>query len=785
MLGKSQARATKAVIYGLIALLPAWSLEATEDPKELKGAPAGTQGGGGQAIAGPMEAAVRKLREGQSQLDRTVFRNETIAQIYENPIVLLWDRLRQGKAFEVLAEFPFSRLEVGKRSPWKPLNLGIPGIRHSQFNGDLRVLDREDFKDALNAVSKAGWRIVQTEWHHSQFKAGVAGDQPQSIVSFEIHSDNVHLKRRSIIKGELEVLWRALRKGERSPVADVIKVRNTSVTDNEGNSIFREWLRLDPREIDPTRYPRVSPVLVHDLNHDGLPEMILAGCNLVYWNRGKDGFRGGDFLADSVVPLGEAGILADFTGDGLADFVSSGQKGSLLQIWQGGPGGEFKAKPRVAFRVPLEYPHALSAGDVDGDGDLDLFLGQWKQPYERGSMPTPYYDANDGYPDYLLLNKGNGVFHDATADSGLSAKRLRRTFSASFADLDGDLDLDLVVVCDFSGVDVFQNEGKGKFTDVTDKWIAQRHGFGMSHVLDDFNGDGKQDIYMVGMSSTTARRLDRLGLGRKGYEKHDAMREPMTFGNRMFLRSNGVFKQPVYRNDMARSGWAWGCTSADFDNDGDRDLYVSNGHLSGNSSRDYCTRFWCHDVYTGSSKPDPALQAMYSGILGGLGTDFSWNGFEHNNLFLNRQGEGFHNLAFLLDVAREFDSRAVVGADLDVDGRPDLLVVEYDSKTRHQRLHVLHNQVKGGGNWIGFHLLDHPGLPANGALVRIFAGKRTWSRQLVTGDSFTAQHPATVHFGLGPLTTVQRLEVVWPNGKSLQVENPETGKYHSVNPAGL
>ncbi|MCH2060752.1 MAG: CRTAC1 family protein [Verrucomicrobiales bacterium] len=757
-----------------------------EDPEQLKVLPALTPANdpAGQD-AGAMNEAIRKLREGQSELDRTVFRDETMAQIYENPFVLLWDRLRQGNPFEVLSDFPFRSIEFGQRSPWKVLNLGVSGIRSARLNGTKRALDRPSFNKELDALKKSGWRIAQTEWHHSRFSTGVGSGQPQSTVSFEIHAENALLKRRTIIKGELEVDWQPLRSNKRSPEADVLKVKNASVTENTGHSLFREWMRLDPREIDPSRYPRVSPVLVHDLNRDGLPEMVLAGCNLVYWNRGKEGFRGGNFLSSPVVPLGEAGILADFTGDGLVDFVASGKKGSRLQIWQGGVDGEFKAKPRVAFGSPLEYPHALSAGDVDGDGDLDLFLGQWKQPYERGSMPTPYYDANDGYPDYLLLNDGNGGFEDATAASGLAAKRLRRTFSASFADLDGDVDLDLVVVCDFSGVDVFQNDGKGKFTDVTAKWVAQRHGFGMSHVLDDFNGDGKQDFYMVGMSSTTARRLDRLGLRRKGYEKHDAMREPMTFGNRMFLRSDGVFRQPDYRNDMARSGWAWGCTSADFDNDGDRDIYVANGHLSGNSSRDYCTRFWCHDVYTGSSRPDPALQAMYTGILGGLGTDFSWNGFEHNNLFLNMQGEGFHNLAFLLDAAKEFDARAVVGADLDVDGRPDLLVVEYDAKARHQRLHVLHNQVKGSGNWIGFHVPDFPGLPANGAVVRVVAGERTWSRQLVTGDSFTAQHPATVHFGLGNLSAVGQLEVVWPNGKSLRVKSPATGKYHSVKTDGL
>ena len=91
-----------------------------------------------------------------------------------------------------------------------------------------------------------------------------------------------------------------------------------------------------------------------------------------------------------------------------------------------------------------------------------------------------------------------------------------------------------------------------------------------------------------------------------------------------------------------------GVITADFDNDGDMDLYVANGHLSGNSALDYCTRFWCHDVYTGTSKPNETLDTFFSGTLQGLGSNYSWNGFEHNHLFLNRDNTGFSNAAFLL-----------------------------------------------------------------------------------------------------------------------------------------
>ena len=104
---------------------------------------------------------------------------------------------------------------------------------------------------------------------------------------------------------------------------------------------------------------------------------------------------------------------------------------------------------------------------------------------------------------------------------------MRRTFSASLVDLDEDRDLDLMVVADFSGMDVYLNDGGGKFTDATARLVDQRHGFGMSHTFGDWDGDGREDVYMVGMSSTTARRLDRLGLSRPGFEKYTEMRAPI------------------------------------------------------------------------------------------------------------------------------------------------------------------------------------------------------------------------------------------------------------------
>ena len=199
--------------------------------------------------------------------------------------------------------------------------------------------------------------------------------------------------------------------------------------------------------------------------------------------------------------------MADFTGDAKDDLV--GTTSRAVYLFPADDSGKL-TKPGIKVHeltdtMPAD-PMVMTAGDIDNDGDLDVWLGQYTPPYETGQMPTPYYDANDGANDYLLRNDGGERFTDVTLASGLGEKRNRRTYAASFADIDDDSDVDLIVISDFSGVDVFENDGSGSFTDVTDS-IDERHAFGMSLTFADYDLDSNLDFYMVGMSSTTAKRL--------------------------------------------------------------------------------------------------------------------------------------------------------------------------------------------------------------------------------------------------------------------------------------
>ncbi|MBN8246956.1 MAG: CRTAC1 family protein, partial [Verrucomicrobia bacterium] len=447
--------------------------------------------------------------------------------------------------------------------------------------------------------------------------------------------------------------------------------------------------------------------------------------------------------------------------------------------------GRFDAPGIRVWTPPRDLTRgmAFTCGDMDRDGDLDLFIGQYKSPYESGSMPTPCDNALDGLPAYLLRNEGDGGFRDATPGSGLEPKRHRRSYSASFADLDQDGALDLVVVSDFAGLDVHRGDGQGHFQEATARWFPQPQGLGMGHALSDFNADGLPDVLMIGMQSPTVDRLLHLGLRR---EKSDLERwRQATHGNRLWLGLAGGtgFEPWPLKENATRTGWSWGCTAADFDNDGWPDLAVANGMESRLTVRDYEPEFWLHDVFVGNSADHPAAHLYFQAkIARTQGRGQSYGGHEKNRLLLNQSGDSFLEAAHLLGVALEEDSRNLVGADLDADGRQDLVVTSFDAWPRpRQTLHVFRNTLPDTGPWIGFHLPPACADSCGATVTLSSRGKRSLRMQ-VTGDSHRSQHPATAHFGLGDLGAPEAVEIRWASGALTRIESPAPGRYHTVPP---
>ena len=585
--------------------------------------------------------------------------------------------------------------------------------------------------------------------------------------------------RRIIVDGEVGVEWSGLRDGRGNPIAAKLDATGLRMLTRTGPPIFEQILGFGIK--DGKNLSRLHPILVYDLDEDGYPEVVMIGGGRVLWNLGERGFNDAP-LAEHGYQLTETGAIADFNGDGNPDLMSTRARGDMV-VYLGNDEGRFTGEPIVTpeFERALRAPSALTFGDIDGDRDLDAWLGQYKPAYLEGQMPSPYYDANDGHPAYLLVNDGAGHFADATVEAGLAEKRFRRSYAGSFFDLDDDNDLDLLVVSDFSGIDLYHNDGAGHFSDANDTLDSDRHLFGMSSTFGDYNMDGRLDFFVAGMASTTARRLEALGLGRDDRPDMQEMRMRMAFGNRMYLAADGGWREPEFREQVARTGWTWGTTTFDFDNDGDPDIFVANGHESGESTKDYCTNFWTHDIFDGQSEPDPVLNSVFAEMSEGFAKGReSWDGYQKNHLLMNRSGEGFVNIAFLMGLADEFDSRAAVSADLDLDGRVDVIVVE-DRGTKGQKLHIYRNQAETGNHWIGIQLREEGGgWSPVGASVTVRTADRNQVGRVVVGETLMGQHPMTLHFGLSGSQQVDSIEVQWVGGAKRIVENPEIDRYHLI-----
>ena len=463
-------------------------------------------------------------------------------------------------------------------------------------------------------------------------------------------------------------------------------------------------------------------------------------------------------------------VRADLDGDGTTEVVVADASGVQVRGRDGW---------RQAWVAPakLRHPQSITAGDVDGDGDLDLWVTQYRLPFVNGQFPTPYYDANDGFPSYLLRNDGT-QWLDITEVSGLAPKRHRRTYSASWLDFDGDGDLDLVNVSDFAGLDLYRNDGRGHFTDLTPELGLTRHAFGMAHVVWDANHDALPDLLMVGMDSPVASQLDALGLGRSEFPGHTVHRGAMTYGNRLFVgsRSRGMELSPL-SEDLRRAGWAWGAAVLDWNNDGRDDIHLVNGHETFESRSEFERQFWQHDIYVGGSTPDPAAQLYFmQANERRRAARQSYGGWQANRLFTQTVRDSFVENAWILGVAVTEDCRNVVAGDFDEDGRMDLALTTYEQwPVTRQRLLIFRNRSVNDGHWIGYRL----NAPAPGSHLEVTTREGIRRHWWVNGDGYRSQSDTEAHFGLGQGAEVLKAE--WVRLGGARQELPRTlDRWHRI-----
>jgi enediyne biosynthesis protein E4 len=703
--------------------------------------------------------ALQILTAFEEQSARQYWQPELDAQQRLRTITTLWDAINHStnKLATALANFSPAELILPTYNNSTELPHHIRIFKPANATQSSSSLNSQP--STLNSLTN-GWTLDQCEFRF------IAINPDTFYVS--LHLTNPQTQTRAIFEGNVTVQFSP------SNTLHRVDASRLELRTRTGPPAFAEMFHAQVPP-PPGSY-LIDPLIIWDLNLDSELEVLLPGANVLIRRTPQGTFTPDRLITHEPGPILTA-ILGDFTGNGTTDLLTANFDG--LNLFEGAaapqPTGPFPDPPRRAWSATprLRYPQALTAGDIDRDGDLDLFLAQYKVPFEKGQMPFPYFDANDGYPSFLLQNDGAGNFTDITARAGLAAKRARRAYSASFIDLDSDSDLDLILTSDFAGLDAFENNAANsnsgenlKFTDATKKWFPETAALGMAHSFADFDRDGLLDFILVGMNSPTADRLRSAKLNRP-YDIPDAgRREALTFGNRLYFgtRENSQlrFAQRPVSSQVARTGWSWGSAAADLDHDGFPELYIANGHASRASTHDYESEFWLHDIYIGQSQENSLAETYFrQKLTRARAANHSYGGHERNRLFLNQRGTNFVEIAHLFGLALPEDCRNTAAADLDRDGRLDLIVTTFEEYPEiRQTIRFYRNKLENLGNHTTITLANPLHTGATAQLIQ--SSPSTLNPQpstssnaftIVSGESYRTQLPPQLHLGLGPATS--------------------------------
>lgn len=721
------------------------------------------------------------LLDNRIEQAKGVLKPESDARRYDKTVFRFWDELRKENFdFSVFKDFPFNKIELPVFSTPEKRPSRILESVHKRAGSTPNFIGFDSAMGALDRFKEVGFKIEYSNWHIIDLFEDEDGGV-RSIVRFEMHVNGPDgtLFRR-VLSGELEVLWLAEENEDGLYMPDTISYRELKMAKRSSVKSFERNVLVETR----SRESGYKLVLVEDLDDDGYSDIVFPRANKVLRNLGDFSFKESDFVSSRLDGYVSASVLADIDLDGVREYVVL-ELGVALWVYYKNPKtGKYDKKPKRIFKFKKELgADAISVGDLDGDGLPEIFLGQSRLSHFNGYFPTPYFNANNGRPSFLLKNKGNGNFENITDKSGIADIRNRNVNTSSIFDMNMDGEMDLLVTSEYAGLDAFISQGQGGLAPVESAFDQPRMS-GTGHVISDFNGDGNLDVFVSGRTSNSVDRLLNLGINRENEDEYNRMRSVITSGNQLFFGDgNGKYLRGKASSSVSQSGWSWGSAGLDFNNDGFEDIMVSNGNISRESAADYDSEFWAYDIYDGKDADQKVLRVVFD-YLGPKAKVFKegmgWNPFQANRLFLNVEGTEFIDVSYYMDVGYSGDGRAVISEDFDLDGKIDFLLVDLEQIQRIQTVMLYENRVASRNHWIGLRLKESGGKPIIGARVRVESELGVFEKVYTIGNVYSGQDSSQMHFGLGSSDSVEKIEIIWPDGEVTVMESPEIEKYHLV-----
>jgi tetratricopeptide (TPR) repeat protein len=519
-------------------------------------------------------------------------------------------------------------------------------------------------------------------------------------------------------------------------------------------------------------------ISVADIDNDGFDDLYIcqpAGLpNRLYRNRGDGTFE--DITESSGLGILEntaCALFADFNNDGQQDVILVRAPGPLLFLNEGG--GKFRPQPDAfQFANPPQGTFTGAAvADYDRDGWLDIYfcLYAYYQGTGQYKYPSPYHDAENGPPNFLMRNNRDGTFRDVTAESSLNQNNTRYSFCCGWSDYNGDGWPDLYVVNDFGRKNLYRNNGNGTFTDVAPQAGVEDIGAGMSVAWLDYDNDSAEDLYVANMWIAAGLRISTQDIFKKDSAKEvRALYQKHAMGNSLFRNRGGTFENVTSSSGAGMGRWSWSSDAFDFDHDGFSDVYIANGMVSGPSRPDLNSFFWRQVV---AKSPDEARASKeyeqgWNAINELIRSDCTWSGYERNVFYANNRDGTFSDISAAVGVDFVEDGRSFALADFDHDGRLEIFLKNRNAP----QIRILKNVVADLPPSIAFRLQGtKSNRDAIGARITIDTGSSRQMRTLQAGSGFLSQHSKDVFFGLGDVQGPVRASIRWPSGLTQELQN--------------
>ncbi|MEN9612732.1 MAG: hypothetical protein RLZZ628_3546 [Bacteroidota bacterium] len=418
--------------------------------------------------------------------------------------------------------------------------------------------------------------------------------------------------------------------------------------------------------------------------------------------------------------------------------------------------------------------------DYDNDGDLDCYLLRHSVHSPRSYRPVTNRKDDDPLSgDILFQNDGKGHFKDVSKAAGIQDGSLGYGLGLAIADLNGDNLPDIYVGNDFHDNDyLYYNNGNGTFTERMNLSMGHNANFSMGNDIADFNNDGLPDMMGLDMKPESEEVL-KASAGAEAYNIYDFKNKefgyhPQYPRNMLQLnRGNGSSKEGKYPffseigqfSGVAATDWSWSSLFADLDNDGWKDIYITNGIVRRPNDLDYM-KFISDKTIQKEASDSAFIAKMPKGNV-------------ENYAFRNRGDLTFDNVSLIWGLDQLSCSSGAVYADLDNDGDLDLV-----TNNINQRAFILKNRTT---ERLKYHFLkvklvgDKGNTHGIGAKVTIYQKQHLQMQAQQPTRGFQSSVEPLLHFGLKMDKKIDSLVIVWQDGRKQVVKHPETDKLLVLN----